>query len=336
VKKISKCNQEDGDDFGGLTREFFSLVSNEASSVLIQGCENNFSPIHDVERLEKEEYKVYGYLIAAAMKHGCSGPRNLCTAVASAILNIDGFHAEIEDIPDFDVQSTLHKIVAADEEESIKLMRSCTERFDAGLPSFNITIDKNMFCRLIAKHRVIDINCREIEQIREGIVMADLLETLQSHKSEAMAEMCFQGSLSSSEFRDLFNFRYSSKEKEKEKEEDVIYNLIQFIEDLEREGSFPLEYTDPFTGLLIIKNVTVNEVLQHFTGSINTSANIRNRKIKVYFEIGDEVTGRGAGMTVNTCDMSLTFPLIKSFIDEDQFRSSFLFCMANSPGFTKA
>ena len=58
---------EDGADYGGLTREFFSAVHDEVSIILFHGPPNNYYPQHNQERLKKREYEIFGKIVSLAL-----------------------------------------------------------------------------------------------------------------------------------------------------------------------------------------------------------------------------------------------------------------------------
>ena len=55
-------------------------------------------------------------------------------------------------------------------------------------------------------------------------------------KEDALLELCFRKNLSASEIKEHFTIFYSSEPAIKVKEEDIIYNLIFFLENIEYEG----------------------------------------------------------------------------------------------------
>ena len=76
---------EDGADNGGPTREYFSEIFDQFIGKLVHGDTKNYSFIHDIVRLGKEEYKYFGYITALALTHGCAGPRYFCKSLVDFI-----------------------------------------------------------------------------------------------------------------------------------------------------------------------------------------------------------------------------------------------------------
>ena len=113
--------------------------------------------------------------------------------------------------------------------------------------------------------------------------------------------------------------------------------MSTLLEDIEREGTIPIEYYDPMLAQSIVKNVTLEDILQHLTGSRYISSTLKKEKIKVFFkESMPHCSSQiGPGFVSNTCEISIVFPVNNRFIDGEQFRGAFLEFMLNSPGFTK-
>ena len=64
---------EDGDDFGGLTKEFFTKLFNCAEGNVLQGPSERLSLLKDQKKYKSNEHYVLGMSISLALLHGCPG-----------------------------------------------------------------------------------------------------------------------------------------------------------------------------------------------------------------------------------------------------------------------
>ena len=160
---------EDGDDFGGLTREFFSLCFLAAEGEILQGPTKMLSPIPNNNKLVGREFYNFGLLIALALTHGCVGPCNLSPAVAKCLLGYQKSKNQvtISEIPDFELQEKLNKVMKSTDDKQ-ELMQQLEERYDAGIPLVT-GVSKTEFCQIISFHRILGVNKDEIDQIICGL-----------------------------------------------------------------------------------------------------------------------------------------------------------------------
>ena len=80
---------------------------------IFHGSSNRLSPVHDVEKLDKQEHVFCGKLISLALWHVCPGPHNLCVPVAETILGTPTSNFQIEDVPEYYIQEKVKAIVQA-------------------------------------------------------------------------------------------------------------------------------------------------------------------------------------------------------------------------------
>ena len=128
---------EDGEDYDGLTREFFSAVYDEVSTILFYGPPNNYSPQHNQGRLEKREYEILGKIISLALSSGCAGPRFLNSSVCNLLISteISDVKPTIEDLADFELQQKLKEILRLD--DPFTAMVDLDEQYNAVIPCIN-------------------------------------------------------------------------------------------------------------------------------------------------------------------------------------------------------
>ncbi len=98
---------EEAVDSGGPSRELFSLLWTEMSNCpLTEGTDHHLVFKHDVCRLAKKEFEVFGTLMALCLIIGAKGPMCLSSSVLNNALNVTGSH-KIADVPDFVVKQKL-------------------------------------------------------------------------------------------------------------------------------------------------------------------------------------------------------------------------------------
>ena len=98
------------------------------------------------------------------------------------------------------------------------------------------TIRPQDFLERICIYKVLDVNQKEAEQIRFGLQLNNACPIISKFKRDAQLELRFRKNLSTSEIKEHFTIFYSSEPAIKVKEEDIIYNLIFFLENIEYEG----------------------------------------------------------------------------------------------------
>ena len=90
-------------------------------------------------------------------------------------------------------------------------------------------------------------------------------------KEDALLELCFRKKLTASEIKEHFTIFYSSEPAIKVKEEDIINNVISFLENIESQVGKDVDFlTDLYSKSqcqLIVKNIRLEDILQYITGS---------------------------------------------------------------------
>ena len=202
------------------------------------------------------------------------------------------------------------------------------------------TIRPQDFVETICTYKVLDVNHKEIEQIRLGLQLNNVLPIMSKFKEDALLELCFSKKLSVSEIKKHFTIFYSSEPAMKVKEEDIIYNFISFLENIESEGGKDVDFLrDPYSKdqcQLVVKKIQLEDILQYITGSRYMTKHIRSDSMTIKFRSIADVDDKKIrkGFMINTCEMSILFPLTKKFLGEDRFEESFLEYMTSSSGFT--
>ena len=97
-------------DAGDPLRELFTLYFDAAARNIMQGTSSSFTLLHDVKKLNNGDFERFGLLIAPALIYGCPGPRKMQESLVCALLDLPIYDGNIEDIPDFDIQTKLQEL----------------------------------------------------------------------------------------------------------------------------------------------------------------------------------------------------------------------------------
>ena len=141
-----------------------------------------------------------------------------------------------EDLTDFELQQKLKEILRLD--DPFPALVDLDERYNAGIPCINSfrTIRPQGFAETISTNQALDVDHKEIEQMRLGLQLNNVFPIMSKFKEDALLELCFRENVSISEIKKHFTIFYSSEPAIKVKEEDIIYNFISFLENIESEG----------------------------------------------------------------------------------------------------
>ena len=147
------------------------------------------------------------------------------------------------------------------------------ERYNAGIPCINSlrSIRPQDFVEMICSYKVLDVNHKEIEQMRLGLQLNNVLPIMSKFKKDALLEKCFCKKLSVSENQRTFYDILLSEPAIKVKEEGVIYNFILFLKNIESGGGKDLHFMrDPYLKSqcqLVVKKIRLEDILQYITES---------------------------------------------------------------------
>ena len=155
--------------------------------------------------------------------------------------------------------------------------------------------------------------------MRLGLQLSNVLPIMSKFKEDALLELCFRKNLSASEIKEHFTIFYSSEPAIKVKEEDIIYNFISFLENIESEGGKDVDFLrDPYSKsqcLSVVKKIRLEDILQYITGSRYMTKQIRSDMITIKFrsiaDLDDEKIGEG--FMINTAKCQFCFREQKSF-----------------------
>ena len=348
MKKISIFNDlkkpnvkfvgEDAADYGGPTREFYSILLSTAP--VLCGPQDNKTFVRDAVRLEENEYASFGKIVALSLLHGCPGPHNFCCTLAKNILRSEENEYSIDDIPDYDVKERVQQLLECktEAEFSEKQWEIHDIRFEAGYNKPIIRLsDKEEIIRKICKHYIISKQLEEIQQFESGLSSFGVLDVLRRHKDDAFKELTYNAkSLTAGKIRDLYSVLHSENQALKEQEEDIVFNFFNFLDELEN-GAENSKFTFAVTvlgdeGVQGTKQVAISleDVLQFLTGSRHISCHGLKKGEIAFFSSPD----RCRRVHINTCGIGISFPLNERYAGKN-FTANFSDDILCAPGFGK-
>ena len=142
-------------DAGGPLREYIKLYFDTAARNIMQGIGSSFTLLHDVKKLNNGDFERFGLLIALALIYGCPGPRNMQESLVCSLLDLPIDDGNIEDIPDFDIQTKLQELSScADENTFQNVLNEFLERYTMSVttPFLYLSTDKDTAIKNIIHH----------------------------------------------------------------------------------------------------------------------------------------------------------------------------------------
>eukprot|EP00794_Sanderia_malayensis_P013137 gene13137-14490_t len=264
---------EAGVDAGGLKKEFFSFIFNEAKKILLcTGNGSNYTFMHDVEKCRNGDFRLFGTLLAVAQLEGCAVPRCFMPSVVARLLHGLAIQPRLEDIPDLEIQVKLKELLDAENEVKFQsLMDSFPERYMCGVTKMHIKYsDRGELIQDIAQHYCLSLCNEEIDEVRKSLDVLGLLRVLEEHYEESKLEFLMSSKDAASNITSLYTNICYSEGDEKEAEEDIYYNFTNFLEQLEHEGPthlLKIELNEDGSETETEKEINLQEVAQFCTGS---------------------------------------------------------------------
>ena len=164
--------EEPAFDADGLLREFFTLYFDAAARKIMQGTSSAFTLLPDIKKLNNGDFESFGPLIALALIYGCPGPRNIRESLVCALFELLIDDGNIEDIPDFDIQTKLQELSNyADEDTFQNVLNEFPERYTMGVsvPFLHVPADKDTVIENIIHHCCILPCLEEIRSVQKGM-----------------------------------------------------------------------------------------------------------------------------------------------------------------------
>ena len=324
---------EEAIDEGGPLRELFTSFYDGIAQLLMYGQEKRYTFQHDVHKLEKEWFYLYGKFVALGFLMGAAGPHNFCSALASHILSIDIPPLNSSDVPCFDLKQKLEQAEASQTQEELdRILQDLDERFEAGYNKLVINLsDKKDVVDKVTRHWMITRQLQEVEQFVRGMRSNGVLDMLKRHKDESLMEFVYDSKhLTARKIQDMFRIVYSDDEEKKKREQDVAYNWCNFLDELELHAVKEVRVSDFLAEEDEEKSLSMKleDVLFFLTGSkFLPSISIGSGRI-----IFDHDSDQERRISVSTCALKLTFPICERYMSEE-FTTNIMDDIISSPGF---
>ena len=136
--------------------------------------------MHDIQKLQNDEFYLFGLLCCVGILKGCAGPRRfLPSVVAKIFLGTSTKKLSIKEIPDLDIQLKLQTIAdVKTEDEFQNILDTFPERFCLG--------------------------SEEIQNFKRGLEQYGLYSILSTHFGRANKEFSLSQGITSKKFIKLF------------------------------------------------------------------------------------------------------------------------------------
>ena len=142
-------------DARGPLREFFTLYVDAAARNIMQVTNRSFSLLHGVKKLSNGDFERFRLLIALALIYGCPSLRNMQYLLVCNFLDLPIDDGNIEDIPDFDIQTKLQEVSSCTDEDIFQnVLNEFPEGYTMGVttPFFDLSADKDTIIKNIIYH----------------------------------------------------------------------------------------------------------------------------------------------------------------------------------------
>ena len=157
---------------GDPLREFFRLYFDAVARNIMRGTSSSFTLLHDVKKLNNGDFERFGLLIALAIIYGCPGPRNMQESLLCSFLDLPIDDGNIEDIPDFDIQTKLQELSSGAGEDTFQdVLNEFTERYTMGVTArfLHLSADKDTVIKNIIHHCCMSSCLEETRSVQKGM-----------------------------------------------------------------------------------------------------------------------------------------------------------------------
>jgi hypothetical protein len=313
-------------DYGGPSREFFSLINQHMHRSML--CGTTFR--HNVVSLQKEEFMKCGQLAAKGLLQGSAGPKCFGKTVTDYILygNVQCLNPTLEEVSPGELKDSLERLEGIQDAEELKSEASFNSdfRFSHGYMKPLVTIEnKNEFIKAIALHAIIYSSVSELNQFIDGLKTYGILDLVRSNPEQLRAVFQYgKATLTADLLDDIFHPSFSPEGSNKRvKEERIVFNFNQMLENVEK-GKVVEELGE--TELTI----SLSHILMFATGASEIPAIGLIPRPSIRF---NHNTSEERKLSVSACANILTLPVSEKMASLESFQEEFMFCMLNSPGF---
>lgn len=296
-----KFENQPGIDAGGLTRQFFMLVSHQIIDKLFEGNAGNMLPKTSANTILSEIYVAVGKVIAHSIVHGCQGLPFLSPAVYNYICSgsiskaarfvtleqvANGVYVHyIKEITDADSE-LLHTL--SQDENLIQIIEEVGEVCILNETTKFIIIQSMMIHDIIVKRKA------SLDQLRCGLQILGVLRAI-TNNPDSMAKFFIQSTNEISPEALVSKLEFAANELATESNKEKLRFALS-----------------TFT------NEDINKLLLFVTGTSNIFSLYPSQKIKVRFLQVDEICA-------STCDFSLVIP--DGIEDVDMMKSALIVAM---------
>ena len=192
--------------------------------------------------------------------------------------------------------------------------------------------NKNDIIEKVTRYFVITHQLEEINQFLKGLKELNVLKNLKLFKDETIKEFIVSSTnkLTSKMLQESFKeVKYSECEEKQKIEQDIIYNWINILDEVESGVVKEFIQIDITAGVEKERNVKIKleDVLFFLTGSKILSSNISNGTILL-----NPQTEEGTQIKIGTCLNSIEFPVSRRYCGDD-FSRNFIEDIIQSLGF---
>ncbi|XP_066920599.1 uncharacterized protein [Clytia hemisphaerica] len=331
--------RENAKDRGGLKREFFTVIFEDVKKYLLcAGAGDGYTFKHDIERLKRHEFVIFGNLLGLAILYGCAGLRYLMAAVVSKMFFRKAkCRLFIHDIPDLEIQQKLIKIdIAKSETDFQNAISDFPERFDAiSKPSIKFQ-EKDSFVQNMIEHFIVSRCSEEIFDVASGLDIFNLNVILSCHLEEIFSEFSLgeKSKPSSEDVIKMFaDVDYCQESKEiKTLQGDIFYNLTNYAQEAEdKPFILTVLQIDGEVETTKQRKVTLSDFVKFISGSRFVPSMIGKCRIK--FKMPKDCDS-SEHISVSTCQLLIEIPLNKRYcVNTEQFNKAMSEDICESPGF---
>ena len=186
----------------------------------------------------------------------------------------------------------------------------------------------------MAHHFIISLQVEEIQQFKNGLASNGVLDILKKYPDNSRAFFTYnENCITPQAVKSIFIPHFSINLGKVTMEEDILFNWHHFIDEVgeqknEKVQTFSLnDIEDGVTDESVRKtrNISLKDIVMFLTGSFFLP--VPSPEVNVFFD--HTTSGR---VTVATCDMRLTFPVIERY-SGDNFSSNITEDIINGAGY---
>lgn len=274
---------------------------------------------HDVLKLKKGHFEMFGKLASLAFLHGFSGPRNFSASLANYLI-LRSNEASYDDVPDYDLRVKLEEMASCNDQAQLDaIVSNLDERFEAGYNKPIISLEDKADCiAKISSHWAITRQLRELNSFEKGLESNGVLEMLRRHGEDAVKQFVYEsGHLTAKILREMFQCEFSEDGTvERQQEGDIMFNWCNFLDEAEK-GLVPstdridIGITDIQSNSKIV--IKLEDILFFASGSkFLPPLSLGKGKIVFLHDCSDF----GRRITSSTCTLKIVIPVTERYFGE--------------------